>query len=190
MKKENKIKEKDKKSAYSISDVTPTTTEKKIINTESESAKFIIILLVIVAFIVMLWLINNLKNEKNNDDNNETEVTIQYKEIIVGNMLNQKYDEYFVLAYNKDEYKKDMIDYLISSYVYSHSTVGSYTIDLDKAYNLPAIATESNFKGENIENIKFKGTTLLNIKKGKIAEAIEGADAIATYLKKLNSAQK
>ncbi len=178
--------EKEKKVAYSINDMGPVEREKKLLNPESESGKFLIILLVIVAFILMLWLVDTLKNNKN-DEEEIKEVSIQYSEVLVGNMLSQKYDEYYVIAYPEEENKKDLIDYLMSLHLTSSHY---YTLDLTVAQNLSSVAEESNFKTEAVNEIKFKGTTLLHIKKGKIEKAYEGADSIVDYLRSLKKESK
>ena len=59
-------------------------------------------------------------------------------------------------------------------------------MDLDKINNSVAVDETSNFKG-TIDQIKFKGTTLLIIENGQIKEAYEGADTIIDYLRSLNS---
>ncbi len=170
---------KEKKEAYSISKPIEINKKEKKINLESESTKFIVILLGIVAFIAVLWIVNSLKS--NNDDSKEPEtININYNMVIVGNMLDQKYDKYYVYAYIKDEKDNATIEYLLTKLEHS------YKLNLDRANNLPALAEESNFSGE-IDKIKFKGTTLLLIEKGKIVKYYEGSDAILTYLRSLNS---
>ena len=56
-------------------------------------------------------------------------------------------------AKEKNENKKDTIEYLISA-----KSLKYYIVNLDKAYNLSSVAETSNFKG-SITEIKFKGTT-------------------------------
>ena len=96
-------------------------------------------------------------------------------------MLNQKYDDYYVLAYNKNENKKDTIEYLISA-----KSLKYYIVNLDKAYNLSSVAETSNFKG-SITEIKFKGTTLIHVKDAKIEKAYEGYEEIEKYLKSIKT---
>ena len=175
----------EKKEAYSINDSRPIEKEKGFLNPESESGKFLIILLVIISFIVLLWIVDSLKNSKG-DGIEETEISIDYSEVIVGNMLNQKHDEYYVIAYQEEENRKDLIDYLISTKV----SANYYVLDLTRAYNLPSVAETSNFTASSINEIKFKGTTLLKIKNNKIEKAYEGADTIVDYLRNLNKKNK
>ena len=178
--KKNKFKEKEKKVAYDIA--TPANEEKKkVLDFENEGTSFLVILLAIVAIISMLWLVNILKENKNNSDAETKEPSISYSEVIVGNMLNQKYDDYYVLAYNKNENKKDTIEYLISA-----KSLKYYIVNLDKAYNLSSVAETSNFKG-SITEIKFKGTTLIHVKDAKIEKAYEGYEEIEKYLKSIKT---
>ncbi len=169
---------KEEKKAYSISEPTTLVEEKGKFNIENEGTKFLVILLCIIAFIAMLWLINNLRS-KPAEEEEEKRVTIDYTEVIVGNMLDQKYDKYVVFAYNEDSKDdKATIEYLLTKAGHY------YKLNLDLANNLPAVASESNFKG-TIDQIKFKGMTLLVIEKGQITNFYEGADAITEYLKNI-----
>jgi len=183
--KNKKTNEKEKKVGYSITGPNPVVEDKKIFGDNSEFGQFIIIMLVIIAVVVMLWLVNFLRNNKDVEEQ-INEPSVQYSQVIVGNMLDQKYDEYYVIAYEEDENKKELIDYLMSSNISS----SYYTLDLTDAHNLSSFGPESNFKSESIAEIKFKGTTLLKVKKGKIEKAYEGSDAIVEHLKSLKKADK
>lgn len=185
MEKNKKTNEKEKKVSYSITDTKPVVKENKLFGDNSEFGQFLIIMLVIIAVVVMLWVIDFLRNNKDIDEQ-VAEPSIQYSQVIVGNMLDQKYDEYYVIAYEDDENKKDLIDYLMSLNIAS----GYYTLDLTDAHNLSSVGTESNFKSDSITEIKFKGTTLLKIKKGKIEKAYEGTDTIVEHLKSLKKTDK
>ena len=175
-----KEKNNEKKAGYSISDSVQTLDNKgKKINLENESTRFIIILLCIIAFIAMICLVDVLRNSKSDDNKNEeTPASINYNEVLVGNMLEQKHDKYYVYAYNKDSKDNDTIDYLLSS------TDKYYKLNLDLANNLIAVAETSNFKG-TIDQIKFKGTTLLLVEKGKISKYYEGSETIIEYLRNI-----
>ena len=167
---------KEKKEKYSISNTNNIEPKKKM-SLDSESSKFIVILLCIIAFIGILWLVNTLKSNKEETKEETKEVNINYSEVIVGNMLDQKYDNYIVYAYTKEVDDSSEIEQLL--YYKEHV----YKLDLDKAYNSPAVSETSNFKGE-LSNIKFKGVTLLVIEKGKIKEFYEGSENILKYLNK------
>ncbi len=167
----------EKKTAYSISNPVETIDEKgKKINLENESTKFIVILLCIIAFIAMLWLVDTLKSNKEETKEEETTAKITYNEVLVGNMLDQSPDSYLVYAYNEDVKDDATIDYLLTS------VKKYYKLNLDLANNKIAVAETSNFNG-TIDQIKFKGVTLLLIEKGKITKAYEGEEAIIGYLR-------
>ena len=174
-----KEKNNEKKTSYSISGPVETIENKgSKINLESESTKFIVILLCIVAFIAMLWLVDTLKKDKETEEKEETAAKIDYSEVLVGNMLDQKPDKYLVYAYNKD--KNASIEYLLTN------AGDNYKLDLNLANNKIAVAEESNFKG-TIDQIKFKGETLLLVENGKITKAYEGSEEIIKYLESLKS---
>ena len=167
-----------KKASYSISGMAEIKEEKRGINLENEGTKFFVILLCIVAFVALLYLVDALRNNKEEEEPTETTVTINYNEVLVGNMLDQKYDKYFVYAYNKDEENSSSIEASLPK-------VGNYyKLNLDKINNSPALGEKSNFKG-TIDQIKFKGTTLLMIEKGKITKSYEGSEAIIKYLESI-----
>jgi len=169
-------KTKEKKEKYSISNATVIEPKKKL-NLENEGSKFIVILLCIVAFIGTLWLVSSLKDKKEEKETKPTEVKIDYSTVIVGNMLDQKYDKYLVYAYNGEVENSDNIEQLL--YYKEHV----YRLDLDKAYNSSVVSDKSNFKGE-LSDIRFKGETLLVVEKGKIKEFYEGSENIIKYLSK------
>ena len=92
-----------------------------------------------------------------------------------------EYVGYINYHYNKNENKKDTIEYLISA-----KSLKYYIVNLDKAYNLSSVAETSNFKG-SITEIKFKGTTLIHVKDAKIEKAYEGYEEIEKYLKSIKT---
>ena len=172
-----KEKNTEKKTGYSISGPVEAIENKESkINLENESTKFIVILLCIVAFIAMLWLVDSLRKNKNEENKNDSVASINYSEVIVGNMLDQKPEKYVVYAYNSE--KNATVEYLLT-------LVGSnYKLNLELANNKIAVAEKSNFKG-TIDQIKFKGETLLAIEKGKIVKTFEGNEEIIKYLESI-----
>ena len=74
--------------------------------------------------------------------------------------------------------KNATVEYLLT-------LVGSnYKLNLELANNKIAVAEKSNFKG-TIDQIKFKGETLLAIEKGKIVKTFEGNEEIIKYLESI-----
>ena len=142
--------------------------------------KIVIILLVVFAvFYIITYLVTKEPVTP------EAEPTIQYKEVIVGNMLNINEEEYYVLA----EFEGDIYNSLYETYLSNYSGTDDgksyYTIDMSKGFNKPYISEESNLDVDSVSNLKFSATTLLKIKSGKITEKYETNETIISALEKL-----
>lgn len=151
---------------------------------QTYSAKQIIIIMVVILAVILVFygitiLVNN--NKSDSFINNDSNVTIQYDEILVGEIFKQNNQDYYVLAYDDtnegQQYKSEM-----NTYILKENSLRTYLIDLTNGFNKKYVATESNFDGEFPI---FKETTLLRITDGKIVEKSEG-DSISDKLSALN----
>ena len=157
-----------------------------MISTDNEMSKLIILILV-VAFIFAVFYIITLfvtKNDDNkNDDSKEqsTEATIQYD--LAGNIFSQKDDEYYVLAYFKND---KYVDYYKSYLAYYkdkvENAVSYYFVDMDDVFNNDFIAEKSNLNVSDVKKLKFSQTALLRISDGKIVSSYEGNENITGKL--------
>lgn len=147
----------------------------------------IISLFIVVAVIVIFYGITVLltKNKKESiTDNNIPEATIQYEEILVGEIFNQKETEYYVLAYASDNGQT----YISSLNTYSklENATKSYQIDLTSGFNKKYVSSENNFEGQYPT---FGETTLLKIVDKQIVEKYTGSD-ITTQIEKMTNMGK
>jgi hypothetical protein len=154
-------------------------------SSNSEINKLINIFIAISALFVVFYLITLFVTNKSNEEV-IIPTEIQYEEIIVGTILNQDKDVYYVLATKEDDINQSLIDYYLNKYVTSVNGqklgLATYGINLDNAFNKPFVKESSNLNVTKIEDIAFKDATLLKIEKGKITEFYEGVDQIKTHL--------
>ena len=111
-------------------------------------------------------------------ENNSVSSVIQYDKIMLGTLLTQSTDEYYVLALEYSNNDKDIFDTYISMYKETEGSLNFYTVDLDSDFNKKYIAENRNFNINSIKDLKIKDTTLFKIKNSKIVEHIEGNEQI------------
>lgn len=139
----------------------------------------IIIIVLLIAIIFYGLTIIITKNKKNSSDytDNNTNADIQYTEILLGSLYNQKENEYYVLV----ETEKDYLTLSSSINTYSKKTeaIKLYTSNLDDAMNKKYKGETSNFENKYPT---FSESTLLKVVNGKIVEHIEGTSDIQKKL--------
>jgi hypothetical protein len=147
----------------------------------NEVNKLINIFLAVSILFVVFYLITLMVTNK--DTEVSEPVNIQYGEILVSKILDQKQDLYYVLATKEEDVNNDLYDYYLTEYVRAEQLV-AFEINLDNIFNKPFVKEESNLSVEDLSDIAFKDATLLRVEKGKITEALEGKDEIREYLVK------
>lgn len=130
---------------------------------------FIIILIVLIFYGITILI---TKYQKNKQDETTSDVDIQYNEILIGSMYQQKEDEYYVLVELESDYSN--LYSKVNNYQQSGKTK-LYTATLDKALNKKYMGEESNF---DTKFPTFKESTLLKINNGSIIEHYEGVTSI------------
>ena len=157
----------------------------KIKEEKSELKKLFILIGIIAALFIIFYAAITIanKNKLNQifpSDDSLGETEFDYSKIMVGNMLTQNKDEYYVLAYKTEDdesnpYADDISEY--ESYKYDYKI---YTIDLNDVFNKKYVADESNFDDDNVI---FSKTTLVKVKKGKVEETFTADEKIVEELK-------
>lgn len=155
--------------------------------------KIIVVLVVIFGLFYGLTVLRtNVKDDKK-EDNQET--VIQYDEILIGTILDQRSNEYYVLVSDKSLPEYSVYETYIESF--DDSKVRVYTSALNSIFNksFNGKSNLSKYVGKTkIDGILFDGDTLLHIKKvkdkkgnkiNKIAEVISGTDKILGEFKKI-----
>ncbi len=141
----------------------------------------LIILIVFGIFYVITYYIKKGNNETYNNQPN-TYTTIQYDEILIGSILNQPEDEYYVLLVSQDLYNRYYKNYLSQ---YSNGNKFYYAI-IENGLNKSYFNETSNLKPEDIKDFKFNTISLLKIKESKIAETYEGNENVMKEIIEIN----
>ena len=147
--------------------------------------KVLVYILIVLLFLGGVYLLTdklvakNKYKEKTTVDNGS--VSIQYSEIILGEVFSKSQKEYLVLCYDKEEEQDDYNS--IVSDVMNGDKIKLYTVDLSHAFN-KALLTEdkSNTHPTKASELKIKGATLIHIKDKKVVDYIEGKEAITSFV--------
>lgn len=130
----------------------------------------LIILVIIVAFYFITIFVLDRKKTKEKEN---IYTAIQYDEIIVGNMYNQKEDEYYVLATMKSDENASSYVTNLENYSKTEDAIKTYTIDLDSGFNKKYVADESDF---TLKYPVFSTSTLIKISNNEIKEVYVGKE--------------
>ena len=147
--------------------------EKYYTEEQQEVKSFIKILIGLILILGLLYFLSAVVLDKGNKikrTNNEGKV--QYSNIYLGTLLNRADDEYYVLVFNSENITNHYIINKASDYQ-SSSKTALYTADLSLELNKGFLSDKSNYNVDSVKDLKFKGTTLVKIKGGKITKFIE-----------------
>ena len=147
--------------------------------------KIIIVLSIVFGlfYILTYYIQKNKKTESNNNDTKNTITTIQYDEILMGEILNQSESEYYVLMVKKEDYTKTYKEYISK---YSNGNKFYYSL-LDNGMNSRYLSESSNLNVENIDELKVVGTSMVKVNSGKIIESYDGSSSVMQAFIKMNS---
>lgn len=143
----------------------------------------LIVLVIFAAFYIITYWIKKSETKKDILPQESENVMIQYDEILMGRLLEQKNSEYYVLII--DEEDKTNYQAYLSSYNEKENALRFYTAKLDSAFNRKYKAESSKLDTQNIKEIKVKETTLVYIKDKKIENHWEGVTSILGKLGEL-----
>lgn len=155
------------------------------INDENEVLKLLKLVLIVSLIAVIFYVITSFVNKKETKENPEIPTTIQYDYILVGNILTQPNNEYYVLVETSNDDNVKIYEAYLSNYKSMPDSLRAYYVNLNDPFNSKFLKDESNFKIKTINEISFKETTLLLIKDSKIKKTYEGKDNITNKLKEL-----
>ncbi len=149
----------------------------------NEMKKLIQISIIVILIFGIFYLITKVATDNTFEDEDiPREVEISFEEIILGDLLNQKDEEYFVLVTFEDDVYNSLYRSYLDEYYKEEREEGRYFANINNIFNKKYIGEESNF---DINDLKFKESTLVKVKDGKLLETYEGPDAIKDYLKKI-----
>lgn len=145
-----------------------------------EIFSLVTVILVVVLIVGGLYLATrafvtkDLFKKKEQEVEQVTPGTVQYDVIIMGQLLNRPYDEYYVAIYDAAEgdYILDMMT-LVSSYNNQSKHKHIYTVDLSNKLNADYYDPSNvNLDAKKVEDIKVGDITLIKVKKGAIVKYI------------------
>lgn len=147
--------------------------------------KIILVILVVFGlfYVLTYYIQKNKKTESNNNDTKNTITTIQYDEILMGEILNQSENEYYVLLVKNEDYTKTYKEYINK---YSNGNKFYYSL-IDNGMNSRYLSDTSNLNVENIDELKVVGTSLVKVNSGKIIESYDGNSSVMQAFIKMNS---
>lgn len=144
--------------------------------------KMIKIIVLIVVILGIFYVVTNFVVNKKTETATNQEVFVQYDEILIGSILNQNREEYYVLITTEKNSYNDLFNNYISTYNEKNDSKKTYISKIDNSFNSKYYSTESDFSNEYPI---IKEPTLVKIASKKIVEFYEGNDSILTKLKSM-----
>lgn len=158
---------------------------KESILRRSELKNLVILILIIVAIFFVFYGITAIIDPGNKPKETEiVEETIQYNEIMVGQVLNRYNKSYYVLVINNENEYNGLYESYLDMYVSKNKDGNYYIVDLDNTFNQKYRGDSTLVKGNDVSSFKFSDTTLLKIKNQKIDKVYAEKDEIVTALEK------
>lgn len=160
----------------------------KTIDSGNEMGKFLLIVIVLtllfIAFYAITIFITNKKSTQSTDPNAVSE-TIQYEKILIGNLLTQPEEKYYVLIGDQDDDNIDLYDTYLQLYKNVNNHEAVYLAVLNHPMNTRFKGEETNTDITDILDLKVKGTTLVYVEKGKITKSYDNEEDLLKILKEL-----
>ena len=192
--KEEKVKEVEIKEEV-VSTETPaakeTSKKKKSNLSNNEFVKLLQLILIVtgifLAFYLVTWLFTD-NSDENKKEEDKPEVSIQYDEILMSNLLKQKDLEYYVLAYDAEDKYYDSYNMYIHTYSTQKDAKRVYTSILSNGFNKKFYdkeLKESVIDAADISKLKLKDTSLIRVRRGTIRNVYEGHEEIINFLSTL-----
>ena len=162
-------------------------------NSDMEYAKIIKITVVVVLILALVYFITALatgeiKFGKDKEDARE-ETSIQYEEIIAGQILNRNKDQYYVLLFDFTDTFASYYLSLKDTYIQNEDSLPFYIVDLEKGINKNIVAeSEEQYKADvsNISDFKVTNPTLIKVSNHKVVENIKGKENILKFFEENN----
>lgn len=153
-------------------------------NYNEEVVKLVKILIVVVIALGLVYFATAIATGEikfGKDNKKETEVSIQYEEIIAGEILNRIDTEYYVLLFNFTSDDATNLLTFKDNYSYVNGSLPVYIVDLDKKFNsilTPSKGEEIKDKPSNVSDLRVNDVTLLKVKDGKITSRVTTYDEV------------
>ena len=182
-----KVETKKKEKEVKVTKVTPN--KKETLETMFDTSYKSMMIIVIVTLLIIGLAIGIAsivkKNQKKTIDTSNA--VIQYDEILLGNLLEQSNNAYYVLVYSKDDKNLNTYNTYLSNYKTKDNSLRVYYSVLENGFNKKYVSDAKNYFVSNIDDLKLMSTTLLKVEGKKVIEAYDGKDSIISQLKKINN---
>lgn len=162
---------------------------------KNEFSRLVKIILIVTAIFAVFYVVTIIvtnkaeeakaKEETKTGDEEKEEVDIQYRDIMIGTMLNQG-GTYYVLIQDKDEIRSDEYNALVTAVSSNEDSPSIYRANLTDTFNKKYLSKEENYYVDDISKFKVKGTTLIKVVDGKVDAAFDNYDAIKNKLTELS----
>ena len=150
---------------------------------QKEIKKFLIILLCVVVIVFGFYFFTKDVVQKNNTNNKKEDVVFNYDQIILGELFNRPYDEYYTLIFNSEDVKANYYYSLFSGYKSKEGATKIYYTDLSASMNSTFYTKDGgNVKSTNLDDLKVSDLTLIKIKDKKIVKFFETEEDIEKEL--------
>lgn len=145
----------------------------------------ILVVIVVVFYIITIVITKYQKDSTEPNYNDTTPAIIQYDEIVLGTLLKQSREEYYVLIKGEKEPYEELFSSYIKTYSSKAKSLKVYTANLDDVFNQFYVSETSYLKTKNISEFRVSGISLVKVKNHEVVEAYEGIDEIETAFKAL-----
>ena len=155
----------------------------------SEISKLIKLIVIVTLIVLAFYGITAILNNDEEEETQDQSATIQYDEILIGNVLKQPNEEYYVMIYDDEDYDTSLYSTYLDLYKQKDEAIRIYTSQLNNPLNQNFKAEESNLDISDISDLKIQSSTLLKINDGKIEEFYEGKKLVE-HLKEISKTEE
>lgn len=144
--------------------------------------KIAVIVLAILALVYFFTLLMTGKIRFGKEKENNSEVTIQYEEVLAGESFNQGEEEYLVLFYDFTAMDAGIYRNLLTNYKATEGSIKYYTVNMGSGMN-QLYKTENNsvLNVSKASELKIKDVALIRFVNHKVSNFYEGTDAVQAY---------
>lgn len=162
--------------------------EKMNNNSSMEVNNIIKITIIVLIIFACVYFFTALLTGKINfgNNNNDSDVIIQYEEILAGESFDQSEAEYLVLFYDFNGIDAGIYSNLLYNYELTSAAIKYYTVDMSSGMNQLYKVNSDEVSALNVSKaseLKIKDATLIRFVNNKIANYYEGNAAIEAYFK-------
>ena len=171
-------------------------TKKKVKNikrndysSDTEVTKLIKLIVIVSLIVLVFYGITILVNQKEEVETQKTPASVQYDEILIGNMLNQPNDEYYVMIYDNEDYDANLYSVYLTLYSQKKDAIRVYTSQLNNPLNQKFKSDKANLDVGDLTDLKISGSTLFKINNKKIKAVYEGEE-LEDYLAEISKTEE